>query len=211
MKKTPALIFDFGNVVAHFDYARAADTLGAPLGISGVELLGRARAAGFDELVKVYERGEMSATDFSTRTMGLVGLDLTHEAFAAAWADIFRPNAPVVELLPGLKRAGYTLVLGSNTNDLHAAQFRAQFADALAPFDAMVLSYQIGHIKPSVGFYRACAEAAGVAPGDCVFIDDLAENVAGARAAGLRGITYRADDHPGLPRMLRAEGVEVPG
>ena len=78
-------------------------------------------------------------------------------------------------MIAGLKSAGYTLVLGSNTNDLHAAQFRRQFAETLAHFDRLVLSFEIGHIKPSAAFYLACAEAAGAEPADCVFIDDLVE------------------------------------
>ena len=99
-------------------------------------------------------------------------------------------------------------MLGSNTNDLHAAQFRRQFAETLGHFDRLVLSYEIGHIKPTADFYLACAEAAGAPPGECVFIDDLAENIEGARAAGLVGLVFR--DVPTLIADLAALGVEVP-
>ena len=100
-------------------------------------------------------------------------------------------------------------MLGSNTNDLHADQFRRQFAETLAHFDKLVLSYEVGHIKPSTAFYLACAEAAGADPGDCVFIDDLPENVEGARAAGLVGMLYESTE--GLIRDLGSLGVKVPG
>ncbi len=99
-------------------------------------------------------------------------------------------------------------MLGSNTNGLHAAQFRRQFAETLGHFDALVLSYEIGHIKPLAAFYLACAEAAGAPPAECVFIDDLPENVVGARAAGLVGLVFR--DVPTLVADLAAMGVEVP-
>src|SRR5689334_18000606 len=33
--KRPAIIFDFGNVLAFFDYGRAGDILGRPLGLQG--------------------------------------------------------------------------------------------------------------------------------------------------------------------------------
>ncbi len=148
----------------------------------------------------------MTAREFSAAMTALVGLEIDHETFAAAWVDIFWPNEPIAPVLSALKHQGYTLVLGSNTNDLHAAQFRAQFATTLAMFDRLILSYEIGHIKPSREFYHACAEAAGAHPGDCVFIDDLAENVEGARAAGLRGVIYR--DVPGLVAALRDHGVD---
>ena len=208
-KRSPALIFDFGNVVAHFDYREACARLSRPLGLSGEELLERVRGLGFSPLVQEYESGKISAEAFSRGFCSLVGLEITHDEFAQAWADIFRLNEPIAEVVADLKRRGYTLVLGSNTNDLHAAQFRRQFAATLAHFDRLILSYEIGHIKPSAAFYHACAEAAGAPPAECVFIDDLPENVAGARAAGMEGVVFR--DVPSLLEALRGLGVEVAG
>jgi putative hydrolase of the HAD superfamily len=208
-KRTPALIFDFGNVVAHFDYRKACETLGRPLGLSGAALLERARGLGFSPLVKEYERGMISAEAFSSGVAALVGLDIAHDEFARAWADIFALNEPVADLIADLKGQGYTLVLGSNTNDLHASQFRRQFAATLAHFDRLILSFEIGHIKPAAEFYHACAAAAGAAPGECVFIDDMPENVEGAQAVGMEGTVFR--DVPSLVQALRARGVEVGG
>jgi epoxide hydrolase-like predicted phosphatase len=206
--RRPALIFDFGNVVAHFDYRKAATTLGDRLGLSGEALLDRLRPLGFSDLVKSYESGRMTAEAFSKGVSELVGLAITHDEFAAAWSDIFSLNESIAPVLAALKRAGYTLVLGSNTNDLHANQFRRQFAETLSHFDRLVLSYEVGHIKPSAVFYLACAEAAGADPGDCVFIDDLSENVEGARAAGLVGILYQQTE--GLIRDLGSIGIQLP-
>jgi glucose-1-phosphatase len=188
--RRPALIFDFGNVLAFFDYRKAAEHLGRPLGLSGEAFLERVRSLGFSSLVARYERGQTSARAFSKAVTELAGLKISHEEFAAAWSDIFWLNEPVARLAAGLKRQGYTLVLGSNTNDLHAAQFRRQFAGTLALFDRLVLSFEIGHSKPSAAFYLACAKAASAAPEDCLFIDDLSENVAGARAVGMSGLVF---------------------
>ncbi|HWE38008.1 MAG TPA: HAD family phosphatase [Isosphaeraceae bacterium] len=189
--KLPALIFDFGNVVAHFDYRKAAERLGRGRGLSGDALLERVRPLGFGQLVREYECGRLAAEAFSAEVCKVARLEVGHDEFAAAWADIFTLNEPVAALVGDLKRAGYTLVLGSNTNDLHAAQFRRQFAATLAHFDRLVLSYEVGHVKPSREFYRACVSAAGAPAAACVFIDDLPENVDGARAAGLAGLLYR--------------------
>jgi FMN phosphatase YigB (HAD superfamily) len=206
--RRPVLIFDFGNVVAHFDYGKAASRLGARLGISGLELLDRLRPLGFSDLIKAYESGRISAEAFSKGVSEMVGLAITHDEFVAAWSDIFWPNESLAPLFGFFKERGYTLVLGSNTNDVHAGQFRRQFAETLGHFDRLVLSYEVGHIKPSAAFYLACAEASGAQPGECVFIDDLLENVEGASAAGLIGLHYRStvlllDD-------LEALGVDVP-
>jgi putative hydrolase of the HAD superfamily len=64
-------------------------------------------------------------------------------------------------------------------------------------------------MKPGREFFDACVRAAGRPASSCVFIDDIAENVVGARAAGLAAILYA--DTPGLLDALRRSGVEVPG
>lgn len=208
VQRLPVLIFDFGNVVAHFDYRKACARLGLRQGMTGEAFLERVRELGFGSLVQRYERGAMSAEEFSRAVCGLVGLEMPHEEFASAWSDIFWANEPIGRLVEFLRGRRYTLLLGSNTNDLHAAQFRRQFAETLAHFDRLVLSYEIGHIKPSTEFYLSCARAGEADPGSCVFIDDLPENVEGARDAGLQAILYRSMDT--LLADLRALGVEVP-
>jgi FMN phosphatase YigB (HAD superfamily) len=205
---TPALIFDFGNVVAHFDYGRACAALASRWGRSAEELRDRFGSAEGRRLAQLYECGRMTAETFAQAFCRQAGFAIEHEEFVRAWCDIFWLNEPVAALVAALKSKGYTLVLGSNTNDLHAAQFRRQFAETLAHFDRLVLSYEIGHIKPSAAFYLACVEAAAAVPEACVFIDDLPENVAGARAVGLDGLVYR--DPPSLIAELRRRGVEVP-
>lgn len=204
--RRPALIFDFGNVVAFFDHSRACESFGRRVGLTGPAFLDRLRERGFIPLLQSYERGAISSEMFSRSVAALAELEIPHDEFAAAWSDIFWLNEPVATLLRTLKAQGYTLVLGSNTNDLHASQFRAQFADTLAVLDAIVLSHEVGHIKPSSEFYLACAEAAGAAPADCVFIDDLAENVEGARAAGLQAVQF--GDVPSLLSDLSGLGVQ---
>lgn len=207
--RLPAVIFDFGNVIAFFDYSKACERYARPQGLTGPEFLQRLRDRGLMSVVHEYERGALTSRDFTRAVGRLAGIDLDHDEFAAAWADIFTLNAPVAALAASIKRRGYPVLLGSNTNELHAAQFRGQFARELEPFDALVLSYEVGHIKPSAGFYLACAAAAGREPGECIFIDDMPENVAGAREAGLRSVRYT--EPSSLESELRALGIEIDG
>lgn len=210
MAERTAIIFDFGNVVAHFDYARSCEVLGEPHGLSGTHLLEKAKGAGLTPLVRRYERGELSDEEFSRETCRLLGVEVPHSEFETAWADIFWPNEPVARLVAALKGAGHPLVLGSNTNAIHADQFRRQFAGTLAHFDRLVLSFEIGHCKPSADFYLACARAADREPGDCLFIDDLEENIQGAREIGMPGIHYDPSQHGALLDELERRGIAVP-
>ena len=205
--KRPVLIFDFGNVVAHFDYAVSFGRLGAPRGVSGFDLLENARRLGLGALLEVYEAGGVSSEGFSQSVRDRLGLTIGHEEFATAWADIFVLNPSVASLVEQLKKRGYTLVLGSNTNEMHATHFLKQFAETFGRFDRLVLSYQVGAIKPASAFYEACSRSVGAEPSDCVFIDDLPANVEGARQAGLQGLVYT--DTARLKEDLRLLGVEV--
>jgi putative hydrolase of the HAD superfamily len=203
----PALIFDFGNVFAHFGYGPTCARLARYCGVSTESLFARLEQVRSSPVVREYERGAMSSEAFAQRVCEALSLDVPFREFAPAFSEIFELNDPVVQLVAGLKKRGYTLVLGSNTNALHAGQFRNQFAEALAHFDQLVLSFEIGMMKPEPGFYLACAQAALAPPGSCLFIDDLVENVEGATAAGLVGIHYR--DFDSLSAELRALGVPM--
>lgn len=57
-------------------------------------------------------------------------------------------------------------------------------------FDAVVLSSEVGLIKPDPRVYELAAERLGCDPEVCVMIDDLPDNIDGADRAGMQGIVY---------------------
>ncbi len=206
--RLPVLMFDFGNVVGFFDYSEMFRRFGLRLGMPGERLEAILYERGVAALGREFERGKLVAEEFAKALMDLVGLEMSFEEFEAEFPDIFTLNEPVANLIAGLKRQGYTLLLGSNTNVLHARFYRRKFQEALAPFDHLVFSYEVGQLKPEEGFFRECLDQVGVPASSCIFIDDALANVAGARAAGLQAVHYR--DTPSLIVELRRLGVEVP-
>jgi putative hydrolase of the HAD superfamily len=206
----PVVMFDFGNVIAFFDYMLIYGRFGARLGLSAEEFKALVESKGMARMLAEFERGTLAPEEFARLVQEEVGLAISFEEFAADWEDIFEINQPVADLVAGLKRAGYTLVLGSNTNGIHAPFYRRRYREALDPFDHFIYSHEARFLKPDRGFFEACVQAAGVPAGSCLFIDDLEANVEGAREAGLRGIVYRGDTRS-LVDDLRAAGVEVPG
>lgn len=206
--REPVLIFDFGNVVGFFDYLRACERLAGHGGMSGIDFRDRMVDRGFPRLLAEFESGRIAPQRFAESVMELSGVRLAYEDFVRAWEDIFWPNESVARLIESLKSMGYPLYLGSNTNLLHATFYRRQFATTLDLFDGFILSYEVGHMKPAREFFDACVRAAGVPAPSCVFIDDIPENVEGARQAGLTAMYYV--DTPALIEDLRRAGVEVP-
>src|SRR5436305_12426 len=108
------LIFDFGNVLGFFDHRLTTDRLAPHTDLPVADL--HAALYGTD-LENAYESGQIPTRDFLRQVHQRCGLRCSEEQVAAAWADIFRPNADVCALIPQLKTR-YPLLLGSNTNDL---------------------------------------------------------------------------------------------
>jgi putative hydrolase of the HAD superfamily len=71
-------------------------------------------------------------------------------------------------------------------------------------FDGVVLSGDEGFRKPDPRMYQLGAERTGVAPGDCVFVDDLEFNLDPARELGMATVhhTSAADTLAQLDRLL---------
>ncbi len=74
-------------------------------------------------------------------------------------------------------------------------------------FHVVINSARVGVAKPDARIYHAASEAVGLDPSACVHIDDLEQNVRGAREAGFHAVHYRGD-FSALERDLRSLGVE---
>jgi HAD superfamily hydrolase (TIGR01493 family) len=57
-------------------------------------------------------------------------------------------------------------------------------------FDAVVLSSEVGMIKPQPEIYELAAARLELAPQACLMIDDMAANIEGAQAVGMDGVIF---------------------
>ena len=57
-------------------------------------------------------------------------------------------------------------------------------------FHHIVISAEVGMMKPEQRIYEHTLEKVGVAPGEAVFIDDMPDNIAAAKAVGMHGIRF---------------------
>lgn len=198
-----AIVFDFGNVVGFFDHHKTFAKLAPYTDWPAKRIYDEIYCGPLEDAL---ESGQMPVDEFIECFIARTSLRCEGDYLRAACADIFTPNPEVCELIPRLK-GRYRIILGSNTNPLHAVQFRRQFADVLAHFDAEVVSYEVGVRKPKAGFFEACVRHAGCEASQCLFIDDLAANIAGAEAVGLRGLIYKPGDN--LAGHLTRHGVQL--
>lgn len=92
--------------------------------------------------------------------------------------------------LKSLKERGLSLYLLTNYSewmfDYHYKN-EFSFTDSI---DGMVVSGKVKLLKPDRAIYEALMKKYGLKPEECVFFDDRAENVEGARKCGINGIVF---------------------
>jgi putative hydrolase of the HAD superfamily len=197
------IVFDFGNVLGFFSHLRAAEQLAA----FGQASPGAIVAFLFGgQLEDDYESGRVSSADLLGLLRERFHLRGSDDELSRAFGDMFTPNQSVCDLVMRLKPR-YRLLLLSNTNEMHYRCFGLQFAETLAQFDALVLSFEVGLRKPDPRVYDHCLALAGSAATECLFIDDLPSNIDAARACGWNGLVYRRGAD--LARELGGLGVAL--
>lgn len=130
------------------------------------------------------ETGEVEPGDFEHRFAELLGTEpygLVEGLFAG-----LRPDQPMLEAVGRAREAGVPTGLISNSwvMDHYTEEIRALF-------DEVVISAEVGLHKPQPEIFLLAAERLGVAPENCVFVDDLRENCAGAEAVGMTAVLHR--------------------
>jgi FMN phosphatase YigB (HAD superfamily) len=197
------VISDLGNVLLRFDNGVFYRSLGAFTGRPVEEI----RAVTHDnlDLLTLFERGVISPVDFFKNAGDLLGLTAGYEEFFAAYTrGVFTLDPDVLDLYRRLK-ARCRMVLLSNTDIIRWTHSKAAFPEILL-FDAYVLSFDVGEVKPQPGIFREALRTVGASPERTVFIDDLAANVAAAIRLGMNGIVFTGAGE--AETRLRALGLE---
>ena len=108
----------------------------------------------------------------------------------ALLAGSIRPE--MVAVLNQLKVDGYRIACITNNvkTGAGAGMARTQekadaVAEVMALFEHVIESSQVGVRKPDPAIYQMACDKLGVAPSDCVFLDDLGINLKPARAMGM--------------------------
>lgn len=184
------VISDMGRVILWFDNDVFIRKLAATSTVSEDKIK---EAAHWNlDLLTDFDRGAISPGDFYRRVARAVGSGIGEAEFYAIYNDIFWLNPPALDVLRKQKAAGKTLLLLSNTDVLRFGYIRERYPEILI-FDDYVLSFELGMVKPEPEIYLEAARRAGCRPKECVFIDDIRENVEAAVKLGMAGIIYAPD------------------
>ena len=198
--KIKAVFFDIGNVLLRFDPGEVKRRIYAAVGKKPMAILRLILSGG---LVDDLERGKIPPRALYRVFQEKLGFDGGYEAFRLLWCDHFTLNRDTQALLKKVARRRPVYLL-SNTNHLHYEFIRKNFAFPRL-IQGAVLSFRLGLRKPGPGIYEAALRRARVRAPEALFIDDMPENVEGARAVGMRAIHYKGAKK--LERELRKLGL----
>ncbi len=197
------IYFDLGNTLVYFDHWIACRQMALASDLPAQRVW---QALFQSDLELRYERGQVDNRAFYEAFCQATGTRPDYDRLLVAGSDIFWLNHSLLPVVAQIDGAGYPLGILSNTSPAHWAWVTAgRFAIVNQAFEVAALSYEIGACKPEPKIYQAAAQLAGVAPEEIFFVDDMPENVAGAREAGFDAVLYTTTRD--LVEQLNRRGV----
>jgi putative hydrolase of the HAD superfamily/hydrolase len=191
-----ALVIDWvGVLTTGFEASVAAWSRSEGLDVAAVmDVLAELRGAGVGEqadsgMIRALERGEVGPEAFERAlALGLrrvSGVAVEPSGLMGRLFGHFEVDLRLLGAVRRLRARGHRTALLSNSwgNDYPRALIDGAF-------DRVLISGEIGMRKPQPEIFLYAARQLGVAPGEAVFVDDLADNVAGAVRAGMIGVLH---------------------
>ncbi len=196
-------LFDFDKTLYAYDFRKRLPELSRLSGVSQYHLAKTWWAGGYEPRA---ELGEWpTPDDYLDKLAEVTGARITLDEWCAARHAASTPNPGVVDALRLAATLGTVSLFSNNPPPFVAtlAKMAPDVAQILGP--NVLVSCQLGFRKPDPRSYVAALEHYGVSAGDAFFIDDSAENVVGAVAAGIAAFHYTAaSDVPALDAAIRA-------
>jgi putative hydrolase of the HAD superfamily len=145
------------------------------------------------EHVRQFETGRIDAPQFAAGVITEFGLSVSSQQFLdsfVGWPTGLYPGT--LELLARIPRR-YRRALLSNSNPLHWPRVLGEM-NLGGSFDHQFVSHLTGRIKPDTATFEHVLESLGCKPGEVLFFDDNAPNIAAARSLGIHAVRVQGLD-----------------
>lgn len=181
-----AVFFDLGGVIVRTEFQAPRQQLAERLGME------------YDDLSKIVfdsdsglraSMGEITSADHWASVLQRLKrpaseLALIRDEFFAG--DIV--DRTLVEYIRSLHGKYKTGLISNAWSDLRDFIVREKFDDA---FDKMIISAEVGAVKPEPKIFQIALEQFGVRPNEAVFVDDFYVNIEGCEKVGIKGIHFK--------------------
>ncbi len=186
-----AVVFDYGNVLCQPQHPAEIAAMAAILNLPRdrfSEIYWRHRLT--------YDEGKLNPAEYWNNfgSVTPAQIEQLNRLDGQSWTY---PDILMAAWARHLRKAGFRIALLSNMP--FTIRDAVLSCDWLPEFDYRTFSCELGVSKPSREIYEHCLSGLGVAPQEALFLDDRPDNIQGAVAAGMRGITYTT------PQALAAE------
>jgi glucose-1-phosphatase len=185
MSGIDAVVFDLGNVLIKVDETIARDRFAARTGKTAGAIESYFHTTPHATNLAL---GKITGQQFYRTIAKDLDFDGDYDEFAAIWSEIFTPIESMLELSASLA-TGLSRIILSNTNAIHVRYIREHFP-VIEEFDDLILSHEVGLLKPDRAIYELTLRRSGLEAGRTVFIDDLEANVEGARRVGMQSFQF---------------------
>ncbi len=186
------IIFDFGGVICDIDITKTEQKF-AEFGEAINSGREQDSLGGFVLLVQALEKGKIDPKAFKEiirqHYVNPPAIEAIEEAWNALLGEIPGHRIRLLEQL----RKNYRIFLLSNTNVIHYEKYLRDFRTKFGYerfedlFEKVYLSHKLGMSKPGREIFDRVTTDSQLIPAETLFIDDTAENVAGAVKAGMAG------------------------
>ncbi len=166
-----------------------------------------------EELTPLF-KGKITEQDFWASVLRRISYTGDHSFFESAFSTFYFPvlfpRPKVLDIVERVRSNGIATGILSNLISPLAAFCRS--SNYFISFDPVIVSSEVGYMKPEEGIYATALERAGVqreAAANVLFVDNNPSYLAAARNFGFQTVLYdnRRDSPGALETKLRNAGV----
>ena len=184
------IVFDIGNVLTDFTWNAHIHRFGFPEEICERLANATVKSPKWGE----YDRGVLSDEEIVN---GFVendpGIEKEIRLMNQDLSTIVTRVDYAIPWLQELKARGFHVYYLSNFSG-KVEREGAHALDFIPYMDGGILSYTVKLIKPDPAIYQCLTDRYGLNPAECLFLDDLAENVEAAKRCGWQGIVFTSKE-----------------
>jgi putative hydrolase of the HAD superfamily len=153
-----------------------------------------------------YKTGRLTDEQYWSWALPELGITNDWHSVVKSLLDGYDVDMAVAETVRSVRRNGYKTMICSNNFParINGLQEKYGFLD---DFDGVILSYEVGAVKPDPAIFKALITEAGVAPEALLYADDKASNVEAAQTLGITALVY--DDFDQFAQLLHDHGVNT--
>ena len=184
------VIFDLGGVVFEWD---PDGIIRAVFDDANVQARIKAQVFAHPDWAET-DRGTLSEADAIVRWAARTGrTEAEMDALMRATEARLRVKADTIALMDELIARGLTLFCLSNM-PIERYDYLHRTHDFWDKFHGIVISGHIKMLKPAPEIYQHLLYTYKLDASECVFLDDMPDNIAAARALGIHGLVFTSAD-----------------